>query len=189
MGHAPSATPLPLSSSTPGPVATPYKGPVASRIRIPTLRIDLPIIPGDLEVPGNVDFYPLCDVAMTLPGFVQPGDDGTTYIYAHAQKGMFAPLLKASQVRDGEAMVGTLVEVYTSDNKVYIYEIDRVKRHATDLSLADAPPGEQLLVLQTSEGVAGTVPKLQVAGRLLSVLDVTSVEAQPEPHPRVCLPD
>jgi hypothetical protein len=162
---------------------------VATRIRVPSLSIDLPIVAGDLEVAGNVDFYPLCDVAMYLPDFAQPGEEGATYIYAHAQQGMFAPLLKASLVRDGEAMVGSLVEIYTSDNKLYLYELYRVKRHAADLSLAEAPPGEQLLVLQTSEGPAGTVPKLQLAARPISVAAVASNEANPEPEPRVCLPD
>ena len=72
-------------------------------------------------------------------------------------------------------MIGALVEVYTSDNKLHLYEIYRVKRHATDLSLARGSPGEQMLVLQTSEGVAGTVPKLQVAARPVSVVDVGEV--------------
>jgi hypothetical protein len=179
--------PSPHSGAIPLPDAT-HGVAAASRIRIPSLGIDLPVVPGDLDVPGNVDHYPLCDVAMTLPGFMQPGEVGTAYIYAHAQKGMFAPLLEASQVRDGEALVGALVEVYTSDDKMHLYEIERVKRHATDLSLAEAPDGEQLLVIQTSEGVAGTVPKLQVAARPLSVADVSAADARPAASPRVCLP-
>ena len=105
------------------------------------MNVDLPIVPGDLEVPGNVDLYPLCDVAMFLPEFAQPGEPGTTYIYAHAQEGMFAPLLEASEIGDGAAMAGALVEVYSSDEKLHLYEIYRIKRHATDLSLAAAAPG------------------------------------------------
>jgi len=128
------ATPSPIQiGPSPTPVASTSSGApvgVATRIRIPALNIDLPIIPGDEVIAGNVDFYPLCDVAMFMPGFVQPGQAGTTYIYAHAQRGMFLPLLRASLVDDGVALVGSLVEVYTSTNEVHVYEIATVKRHA-----------------------------------------------------------
>jgi hypothetical protein len=156
---------------------------------IRSLNIDLPVVPGDLVVRGNKNFYPLCDVAMYLPSFVQPGQPGSTYIYGHAQRGMFAPLLKNSQINDGAAMIGALVEVYTSDDMLHLYELYRVKRHALDLGLAlNLEPGEHRLVLQTSEGVTGTVPKLQVAARPLSTVPASHAEAVPTPHPRVCLP-
>jgi len=180
----PSPAPSPATSPTPSPSPQAY----ASRIRIPSLNIDLPVVSGDLVVPGNVDLYPLCDVAMFSPVFVQPGQDGATYIYAHAQRGMFAPLLKASEVNDGASMVGALIEVYTSDDELHLYELYQVKRHATDLSLANPPLGTHMLVLQTSEGVSGTIPKLQVAARPLSVVPADPVVANPTPVPRVCLP-
>jgi hypothetical protein len=184
----PSGVPLnpsarPTSASTPAP----DRG-VASRIRIPSLGIDLPVVAGDLDVPGNQAFYPLCDVAMYMPDYVQPAEEGATYIYAHAQRGMFAPLLKASQSGDGAAMIGALIEVYSSDDVLHLYEIYEVKRHALDLSLATTNPGEHILVLQTSEGPSGTIPKLQVAARPLSVVTATHAEANPGPQPRVCLP-
>lgn len=160
----------------------------ATRIVIPSLDIDLPVIPSDLVVPGNVGFYPLCDVAMYMVGFVRPGQPGTTYIYGHAQSGMFAPLLHASKYNDGAAMIGALVEVYTSDNTVHMYEITVVKRHATDLSITHVPLGVHQLVIQTSEGWSGHVEKLQVAARPLTVLPASASEANPVPHPRVCLP-
>ena len=187
----PTPTPVELTSPTPsqqpGETLNPVIG-VATRIRIPSLDIDLPVVPSDLVVPGNLDLYPLCDVATFMRGFVQPGQEGTTYIYGHAQRGMFAPLLKASLTDNGSSMIGALVEVYTSDNELHLYEISVVKRHATDLSLAVAPPGEHQLVLQTSEGPSGTVPKLQILARPLSVVPTSAAEANPEPHPRVCLP-
>lgn len=195
-------TPVPTSSTTPtngprqtaspGPTPTPSADPgvqaLASRIRIPSLHIDLPVVPSDLVVPGNVDLYPLCDVAMFARDFVQPDEEGATYIYAHAQRGMFAPLLKASEINDGASMIGALIEVFTSDNQLHLYELYQVKRHATDLSLANPPPGTHMLVLQTSEGVSGTIPKLQVAARPLSVVPANPTEANPMPVPRVCLP-
>ncbi len=183
-------TPTPSPTNPPRPTTTPIpnRRAFATRIRIPSLHIDLPVVAGDLIVPGNRDFYPLCDVAMFMREYVQPGEVGATYIYAHAQRGMFAPLLKASQVNNGASMVGALIEVYTSNNKLHLYELYRVKRHATDLSLVNAPAGAHMLVLQTSEGVSGTIPKLQVAARPLSVVPANASEANPRPRPRVCLP-
>jgi len=196
----PSATvprllPVPSPTSSAGtPISTPsappvdIPGAVASRIRIESLNVDLPIVSGTLVVPGNRDLYPLCDVAMSLDGFVAPGMPGATYLYAHAQQGMFLPLLRASEIDDGAAMIGARIEVFSADAKVHVYEIVRVKRHATDLSLAAVAPGQHQLVLQTSEGATGTVPKLQIAARPVTVADVTPEEANPVPQPRVCLP-
>jgi len=186
----PTYTPTPRPSRSPGPTPTP--GPqtrgFATRIVIPSLDIDLPLIPNDLVVPGNVGFYPLCDVAMYMVSFAQPGENGTTYIYGHAQDGMFAPLLHASKYNDGASMIGALVQVYTSDNMLHVYEIYLVKRHSTDLSITHVAPGVHQLVLQTSEGWSGHPQKLQVAARPLAVLPATPAEANPTPHPRVCLP-
>ena len=187
----PSEGPKPTRTNPALPTGTPadQESGYPTRIRIPSLRIDLPVVAGDLVVPGNQDLYPLCDVAMFMREFVQPGQAGATYIYAHAQRGMFAPLLRASELDNGAGMVGALIEVYTSDNQLHLYELYRVKRHATDLSLADPPPGEHMLVLQTSEGPSGTIPKLQVAARPLSVVPADRDEAQPPANPRVCLPN
>ena len=144
---------------------------------------------GDAQVRGNRDNYPLCDVAQYLTYFGHPGQAGTAYIYAHAQRGMFLPLLRASQRDDGAEMIGALVEVYTADSKLHLYEIYRVKRHARDFSLAnDVPPGEHILVLQTSEGTAGHIPKLQVAARPLTILPADPAAANPRPNPRPCWP-
>jgi hypothetical protein len=185
----PSVLPSIGPSTPPASPPPPGTGPFATRIVIPSLSIDLPVVPGDLVVKVNKNFYPLCDVAMYMPSFGQPGQPGSTYIYGHAQRGMFAPLLKNSQINDGASMVGALVEVYTSDDQLHLYELYKVKRHALDLSLAtNVPPGEHRLVLQTSEGVTGTVPKLQVAARPLSVVPASHAEAVPTPQPRVCLP-
>jgi hypothetical protein len=188
---APSPTPIDIGPSpTPAPAAGASALPIgiASRIRIPSLNIDLPVLAGDAVVPGNEDFYPLCDVAMYMPGFVQPGQPGTTYIYAHAQRGMFLPLLRASLVNDGDSLVGALVEVYTTTDELHLYSISTVKRHATDLSLATDNGATQQLVLQTSEGPTGTVPKLQIAALPVSVVPASAAMAQPSPDPRVCLP-
>lgn len=184
----PRPTAMPPSPSI-VPTPTPAERARATRIVIPSLDIDLAVVPGDLEVPGNRDDYPLCDVAQSLVGFREPGELGTTYIYAHARRGMFLPLLNASQRNDGAGMIGSLVEVYTSANQLHLYEIYVVKRHATDLSLAlELPAGGEQLVLQTSEGPAGTIPKLQVAALPISVVPADPDDANPRPRPRACPP-
>ncbi len=183
------ASPAPVATARPTATARPAERARATRIVVPSLNIDLAVVPGDLDVRGNRDDYPLCDVAQYLTTFSQPGEHGTTYIYAHARRGMFLPLLNASERNNGASMIGSLVEVYTSDNLLYLYEISVVKRHATDLSLAfDLPPGGQQLVLQTSEGPPGTIPKLQVAALPISVVPAEPAEAGPVPRPRACPP-
>lgn len=173
------ATPLPNGSSAPVAVAT--------RIAIPSLEIDLPIISRDLVIPNQGPAqYPPCDVAIFHSAFGQPGQAGATYLYAHARPGMFLPLLTASEQRNGASMLGSIVEVYTDDNHRYVYTITLVKRHATDFSIADAAPGRSVLVLQTSEGPRGTIPKLQVLAQLQDVLPAAPPDAHPKPRPRAC---
>jgi hypothetical protein len=100
---------------------------------------------------------------------------------------MFLPLLRASERNNGRGIIGDLVQVYTADGHLYLYEIFQVKRHSRNFALADkVPEGEHRLILQTSEGPKGTVPKLQVAARLLSVDEVPLAEANPKPKPRDC---
>jgi hypothetical protein len=142
---------------------------------------------GEYDPPGNPGHYPLCDVAQYLTGFRQPYQAGTTYIYAHAREGMFLPLLRASQRSDGAELIGRLVQVYTSDNSLYVYEIFAVKRHVRDFAIANnVPRGEHRLVMQTSEGPGAQYPKLQVAARLVSVQSAAPHDAQPVPRPRIC---
>jgi hypothetical protein len=180
----PSGAPSPSIDASPSPSGS-LEPPVASRVVVPALRIDLPIVAQSYG-PGK-GAYPLCDVAQYLEIFGQPSELGTTYIYAHAREGMFLPLLDASERNNGRALIGDLVQVYTADGSLYLYEIFRVKRHSRDFSLADdVPLGDQRLILQTSEGPKGTIPKLQVAARLVSVSSVPLDEANPKPKPRDC---
>lgn len=150
------------------------------------MGIDLPIVSGNLRVPGN-GTYPLCNVAQYLTSFVQPGRAGSTYIYAHARTGMFLPLLLGSRRSNGAGMIGARIIVYTADGVAHVYRLYRVKRHITDFSLATSvPPGRHRLVLQTSEGPRGTVPKLQVAANLVSTHRVSAAEARPRARPLAC---
>ena len=160
---------------------------VATRVVVAAYGIDLPVIAGDVEVEGNDPGHPLCDVAQYLIGYRQPGEPGTTYLYAHAQKGMFLPLLGASEREDGQELLGTEVLVYTEDALVHRYEVFAVRRHTTDYLLADSVrPGDQRVILQTSEGPRGTVPKLQVAAQYIDSQTTSSYVARPSAAPRAC---
>lgn len=154
---------------------------VTTRIVIRRLNIDLPVM---LQT-DNYGTYPLCDVALYQPLLGQPGQGRATYIYAHARPGMFQPLLLASEVNDGRRMLGMTVEIYTSDDWLFLYTITEVRRHTRDLNDAVNTTTERLW-LQTSEGPNGTVPKLQVVADFLSAEKSTPKAAHPDSHPRIC---
>lgn len=160
----------------------------ATRVVIPGLGVDLPVVSSEVTLEGNEPGYPLCDVAQYLERFEDPGRPGTTYIYAHARTGMFLPLLEASRIDEGRSLLGLDALVYTNDALLYTYRIFLVKRHATDFSLADeVPPGERRLVLQTSEGPRGVIPVVQVAARLVSIVAAEANDAHPVARPSVCV--
>jgi hypothetical protein len=115
----------------------------------------------------------------------QPGQGRATYLYAHARTGMFLPILDASKVDNGAAMLGLIVEVYTSDDQLFLYEVTEVRRHQLELDAAVAATTEQLW-LQTSEGPKGTRPKTQVVARFLSTGAADHDAAHPVANPVVC---
>jgi hypothetical protein len=82
-------------------------------------------------------------------------------------------------------MLGMIVQVYTSDDKLYLYEIQQVRLHQTSLDDAFAATTEQLW-LQTSEGPKGTPGKTQVIATLLSVGAADPADAHPKAKPLVC---
>ncbi len=177
---SPAASPPATPSASPDGTAVPSDR-VATRVVIPALAIDLPVV----KPPGGPDTYPLCNVAMYIQELSQPGLPGATYLYAHARTGMFLPLLEQSKVNDGAAMIGMLVEVYTSDDRLFLYEITEVRRHQLTLDAALAVTDPELW-LQTSEGPNGTREKLQVIARPLSSGPADPAQAHPVPKPIVC---
>lgn len=165
----------PLASPSPSTSATPGPGHVATRVVVPALDIDLPVI----RQPGGVDAFPPCNVAMYITELSQPGEKGPTYLYAHARTGMFLPILTASQVNNGKRMIGMLIQVYTSDDQLYLYEVVEVRRHVTTLDAALAEKDETLW-LQTSEGLRGTIEKTQVIAIPLSHGPADHKDAHPK---------
>jgi hypothetical protein len=160
---------------------------IATRIAVPALGIDLPIVTS----PPNEQF-PLCNVAEYLSldkHFAYPGLPQATYLYAHAQKGMFLPLLTASEVNGGAAMIGMWAEVYTDDNQRHIYEISEViRRVPASASSLDRPLGVTTdeLWLQTSEGPLESSTKLQIVAQPIGVLAASQADAHPPGKGSVC---
>jgi hypothetical protein len=174
----PSASAAAGASVTPAPSGGPA---VATRIVIPALQIDLPVVQGPTG-------YPYCNVAMYYvdPAFGQPGQGKPVYIFAHARDGMFGPIYNLVMVKQTpDKMVSDLVQVYTSDNKLYQYVITNVYPHQPNLDRATSSTGD-LLWLQTSEGPHGTVGKTQVLAKPLSSGNADPKDAHPTPHPVNC---
>jgi hypothetical protein len=173
----------PFASPSPsaGQSASPGKAAVASRVVIPALDIDLPVI----RQPGGANAFPPCNVAMYLLQLHQPGQPGATYLYAHARTGMFLPILEASKINNGKRMHGMLVQVYTTDDQLYLYEVVEVRRHVTTLDAALRETRESVW-LQTSEGPVGTTEKTQVIALPLSHGPADHNEAHPKANPVFC---
>jgi hypothetical protein len=182
---APSATSWPAPSAPAGGAApvspAPFRGrPVATRVVITALGIDLAVV----KAPRG---YPYCDVAMSFAKpFGQPGEKRATYIFAHARDGMFGPIYQLVMFKHTpNVMVGMLVDVYTSDDRVHTYRIARVLPHQRSLDLALAVRKDQLW-LQTSEGPHGTPGKTMLYANPVSVTAADHAAAHPAPHVRVC---
>jgi len=174
-------------AATPAPTKKPSGRETATRVVVPAMGIDLPVIAGN-------DGYPYCNVAMYLTTaksakndvFGQPGEGRATYIYSHARDGMFGPIWEnAIRDRTPNKMLGMVIQVYTSWNRVYLYEVRAVRRHVTSLDNA-LSRGKEEVWLQTSEGPKGTPGKTQVIGRFLSVEDSTKKESRPKAKPVSC---
>jgi sortase (surface protein transpeptidase) len=150
----------------------------ATKVYIPSYKINLAVVPGP-------NAYPYCKVAMYLRSLWQPGEPGMTFIYAHARTGMFLPLLNASKINNGAAMIGKLVYVYTSNSLRYTYRISQVRRHVKSGTTFSGTGTEQLW-LQTSEGPNYRYPKLIVVAQRIAVTPVTYLASHPVPHPQVC---
>lgn len=192
------ATPSPLITlpplATPGPTATATPTPspnldrLVTRVRIEAMDIDLPVIEHrTAKVPCNVAAY------FDFDELSHPGQGRATYLFAHARPGMFLPLLEGSKVRNGRAMKGVVVEIWTNDDLRMLFEITEVRRHVPVAGGLDDPfaATDEELWLQTSEGPgvpAGQPrnPLLQVVAKSLSVEAADPADAHPKPKPVPC---
>lgn len=86
---APAGSTAVAPNHAPSPTAIPVVPRTGVWIEMPALDIALPLLKGD-----GTDNIPLWK-AFVYPGTSWPGQGGNSYIYAHAQWGMFANLLYA----------------------------------------------------------------------------------------------
>lgn len=179
---------LPPVDTSPSISTAPSSGPsaqrVATRVVVEALGIDLPII----KPRGGSATYPQCNVAMYIQELSQPGNGRSTYLYAHARDGMFGPIYeRAIQKKSGgpKSMIGMIVQIYTSDDLLYEYEIAEVRLHQLNLDDAIHATTEELW-LQTSEGPKGTPGKTQLLALPLINLPADHKAAHPTPHPVTC---
>jgi hypothetical protein len=192
IGYAPPSLPPlltnpPAPSPTPAPTATPDPNRVATRVVIDALDIDLPIV----KAPSG---YPWCNVAMYLDNsrLGQPGGGQSVYLYAHARDGMFGPLYERVTLgRNGgpKSLIGMVVQVFTSDDHVYEYQVTRVyPRVPADTHFLDRAYGvtSETLWLQTSTGHGGSLPKLQVVAKPFFDGPATHADAHPKARPIAC---
>lgn len=155
---------------------------VATRVVFAQVKINLPVIR------QNNTGFPYCGVAMYLPALGQPAEPWATMIYSHARTGMFLPLLTASKVNNGSAMLGKTIQVYTGASMRYVYTVTRVLRHVSPLTGLNGPlrVTTQQIYLQTSEGPLRSSLKLFVVGKLTGVYPTTYALSHPIARPRVC---
>jgi LPXTG-site transpeptidase (sortase) family protein len=136
---------LPASLPAVAPTETPG-GPIPDgyRIQIPRLGIDLPVQEGnvvrDIEEQRTPEGY-----AFHLPGTAIPGENGNTFLYAHARTGMFLALWDA---RPGDEV---LVRVPNGPTLVYVVREVLPRVAPADVSTTRPTASEQL-TLQTSTG-------------------------------------
>jgi hypothetical protein len=147
----------------------------ATRVRIPTQGVLGSAI--NLAIVRGPSGYPYCNVAMYSGALNQPTEPGVTFIYAHARKGMFLPLLSQWKANRGVRMIGMSVYVYTSNSRVHRYVIDKV-RVAKTMDGVFGVSNERLW-LQTSTGPNYTYPKLFLEGRRVSTSTTTYAASHP----------
>lgn len=181
----PSLPPIDRSPpATIAPSASPTANRVATRVVMEALGIDLPVI----RPRGNSSTYPQCNVALYIQELSQPGQGRATYLYAHARDGMFGPIYERAILRRSggpKSMIGMLVQVYTSDDQLFEYEVTEVRLHQLTLDAALRATREELW-LQTSEGPKGTPGKTQLLALPLITLPADPKAAHPTPHPVTC---
>jgi len=150
----------------------------ATRVAVTALGIDLPIVRG----PSG---YPYCRVAMYYAAVAQPREPGVAFIFAHARRGMFLPLLTRWKVDHGASLIGRTVKVWTSDRSVSYYRITRVRVTSNAMTGVTSLTRERLW-LQTSTGPNTSYPKLIVEAARYSTVRTTFAASHPKAYPVRC---
>jgi len=138
------ATPSPQSATaSASPTASPTPNPkwVAVQMQIPSIgmnmRVRKPASAADCDFPPEIP-----GVAWLLCGGSQPGRGTNSYIFAHAQVGMFLPLWNVQ--------LGAEVRVLMSDGKVLVYRVTEIHPNIScpDSRADPMPPNLEPLALK-----------------------------------------
>jgi hypothetical protein len=153
-----------------------------TRVRVPAQGILTSTI--DMAVVRGPSGYPYCNVAMYNGALAQPREplDWATFVYAHARKGMFLPLLTEYQKHGANRLVGMYFYLYTSNNKRHKYRIDGIETGLDKVMAKTTSAGYDKAWLQTSTGPNYTYPKLFLKATWVSTVTVTSGAAHPAAH-------
>jgi hypothetical protein len=128
-----------------------------TRVRVPRLRINLPLEPGDSARDIQAQATPAA-AAYLLPGGAVPGAAGNAYVYAHARPGLFLALW---DVRLGDA-----IEVTEPTGVALRYAVTEIHPRVAPSDLAYiAPTNDERLTLQTSTGSWTLSPRFIVVAR------------------------
>ena len=128
-----------------------------ARIRVPRLRIDLAIEPGDSARDVELQSTP-ANAAFLLPGSAVPGSPGNAYVYAHARPGLFLALWNVR--------LGDVIEVRESSGGVIGYVVTEIHPRVSPEDLTYiAPTDDERLTLQTSTGSWTLSPRFVVVAR------------------------
>lgn len=127
----------------------------ATRLRIPHLGLDIPVVEGDgVDVPLTA--------AAHYPGTAWPGAGSNVYLYAHARTGLFRDLWR---LMDGDRLIVDL-----ADGGQVTYEVtDIVPLAAWDALEYLAPTASEQLTLQTCLSYDETAPRFIVISRPVQV--------------------
>jgi len=156
LAPAPSSTASPSTAApaTELPAATAGPIPDGYRVRIARLGIDLAVREGDVARDITQQATPE-GYAFHLPGTAIPGQNGNTFLYAHARVGMFLALWAA---RAGDLVV---IDDPTGAELVYVIRDVLPRVTPTDLS-STWPTTREQLTLQTSTGPSPSDPRFVV---------------------------
>jgi hypothetical protein len=147
----------------------------ATRVRMPRQGVlDHGI---DLAVVRSPNGYPYCNVAMYMGALNQPTEPGVSFVFGHARKGMYLPLLNQWNKNRGVNLIGLKAYVYTSNSMKHTYVIEKVWKSKT---LEGVFKTQEKLWLQTSTGPNYTYPKLFLEARRVSSVRVSWSEAHPK---------
>ena len=128
-----------------------------TRIVVPRLQIDLPLLVGDSDRDVATQSTPT-GAAFLLPGSALPGTTGNSYVYAHARPGMFLSLWNVG--------LGDQIEIVAPSGAILSYTVSEIDpRVAVSDLMYLLPTDDDRLTLQTSTGPRVSDPRFVVVAR------------------------